>query len=814
MRVAVCSFGTAAYAGALDRLRHAALVHGRADAVFLYNETDVADFFAANPGHLAPGNRGHGWWAWKPYVILKTFESLADGDTLVYCDACVDVLRPLRGILPHDIDIGLFGLGGRGHTIKNWTHAKALKDMNFLHCPEAAPMVNAGIQAYRVSPASRAFLAEYLDWCRRLEVVADRAVDPRGKDIVAHPGFRDHRHDQSVLSVLAQLASQRIALFPDATQHGSMPAPLFDHHRRLLDLPPKTAVITPTTGGRFLEECMASVQAQTLGNVEHWIVVDGPEFLDATMQTVRKFANKKPVVVLALPRNTGAGGWNGHRIYGSVPLLTDAHRIAYLDDDNVFDPAHLADLADACRPPAVWAHSLRAIVDQAGRWVCDDNCESLGGICHTVNGRGDYLIDTSCYFLSRDLAVAVGPLWNARFRDPDGKPEPDRAVAKGLLAAAPHAVVRRHSVRYRVGNTARSVRAEFFLRGNAIRNHDFAAKRDLYVFHFSESATTAFFAKLGRPANEVALDEWQPTLWRGLVGEYNLIDGFQNVPNIPHGATILAALCRPDDLPLDFLAARTDLRRVAYTLESPNIRHARQWTAAFLTKHFDVAMTYWRPLLAAPPPGLRVVHAPHNCHHFSAAETVPWRDNAGTGRSVVMVAERRPALRGKFFVDAEALECLDPLREAYARGLANLTVFGLGWDDAAWPGPRPTLGHALHRSRDPRSAADIKAAFVFDLIVENTDAAGYCSEKIYDAFLAGCVPLYRGSADPAIVPADCYIDIAPFETGAQLQAHLDALSDDDVRGYRARVCQKRGEILEKVGVEAFAACVRRAISPA
>jgi hypothetical protein len=820
--LALCSFGTAAYAGALDRLRHTALAQGSVDAVFLYTDQDVADFFQDHPEHLAPGNRGYGWWAWKPYIILKTFDALTEGDTLVYCDACVDVLKPVLTLLPPGVDIGLFGLGGSGHTIRKWTHTRALKDMNFLHCPDSAPMVNAGIQMYRVSKESRAFLEEYLAWCSQLEVVADRPVTggANGKDVVASPGFRDHRHDQSVLSVLAQLASQRIALFPDATQHGTSPDPLFDHHRILPKLPSKTAVITATTGGRFLEECMASVQAQTHGNIEHWIVVDGPEFLDRTLNTVKKFANKKPVVVLALPRNTGANGWNGHRIYGSVPFLTDAAHIAYLDDDNVFESTHLQDLALACSssPPAAWAHSLRSIVDESGLKVCDDNCESLGGLCHTVNGRGDYLIDTSCYFLSRDLAIAVGPIWNARFRDPTGKPEPDREVAKALLAAAPHAVVRKHSVRYRVGNTARSVRAQFFMEGNAVRNHDFALKKDLYLFHFSEDATTAFFAKLCKPTNEVALDEWQPTLWRGLADEYNLIDGFANVPNIPHGATIAAALCDPGALPLDLLKARTDLRRVVYTLESPNIRHAHQWTASFLAKHFDVAMTYWRPLLAAPPHGLKVVATPHNCHHFSFSEgalaAVPWRQNTGTGRTVVMVAEHRPFLHGKYVIDSHALECMDPLRETYARGLSNLTVFGVGWDAALrdWPEPKPVLGHALHRSRDPRPAVDIKAAFVFDLIVENTDAEGYCSEKLYDALMAGCVPLYRGSSDPDIVPADCYVDITPFADGVQLQAHLDALTDDDIRNLQARILQKRESVLKKVGVEAFAACVRRAIA--
>jgi hypothetical protein len=49
-----------------------------------------------------------------------------------------------------------------------------------------------------------------------------------------------------------------------------------------------------------------------------------------------------------------------------------------------------------------------------------------------------------------------------------------------------------------------------------------------------------------------------------------------NAPNVPHGALCLVALCQPGELPLDFFASRPDLRRVVYTLESPNVRHAAQ----------------------------------------------------------------------------------------------------------------------------------------------------------------------------------------------------------------------------------------------
>jgi hypothetical protein len=30
--------------------------------------------------------RGGGWWAWKPFIILKELETMPDGHWLLYCD--------------------------------------------------------------------------------------------------------------------------------------------------------------------------------------------------------------------------------------------------------------------------------------------------------------------------------------------------------------------------------------------------------------------------------------------------------------------------------------------------------------------------------------------------------------------------------------------------------------------------------------------------------------------------------------------------------------------------------------------------------
>lgn len=831
-KTVVITFGTKAYKGSAEVLRHSALKTAGADECIVFDERDVADFFAQYPAHLE-NSRGYGWWAWKPFLIRKVMRERPDGDVIVYCDSAMKFVRSLAPYVAavQTKPVLLSRLGGWSSgdlTNKRWTKKSVFDAMCAAEDTGNEVQINAAFQVYRNCAETRAFVEEYLRWCTDLDVVNDA-----GKQ-----GIPDTRHDQSILSILAS-GHPNVWFSRDVTQYGTrdpplagteafdeldqngVMKPLVDHHRKLLKIP-KIAVLTPTTGGKYLAECIRSVQASTLPNVEHWIIVDGPEFSKAVNEIVAEFKNKFPIVVVHLPQNVGADGWNGHRVYGSFPWLVDADFVAFLDDDNTVDPTHYARLAEACIKNKVpWAYSLRRIVDEDGKRVCDDNCESLGGISHTVLGPGDYLIDTSCYLVDRNLAVSASTAWNRKFRTP-GVLEADREFAQALLSSAPYVVVRKHSVAYRVGSTTRSVNANFFVKGNETFGYDFAAKSDLYVFHFSPKATKDFLSSRRKNDRSYALDEWQPTLMRGLDARYNLIDGFSNCPNIPNGATVLVNLCNPGELPLDFFKQRGDLHKIVYTLESPNVRHQGQWNARWLMEHFDVAATYWKPLLDDPK--VNTVFAAHNCHHGDFSNPLDrealMRENTGKNRNCVMVLERRPNLFSmrEYSINGTVLRCLDYMRQDLVQGLRDVTVFGVNWGEIA-DGKNIKLGHELHRSQDPKSAVDIIREYEFVVIVENTDAEGYASEKFYDALSAGAIPLYYGSL-PFDIPEGpengVYIDLKKrgIVNGAALQDYLDLLGESEIADMKRRISETRESILRLVDIHSFADTVDVAIREA
>jgi Glycosyl transferase family 2 len=232
----------------------------------------------------------------------------------------------------------------------------------------------------------------------------------------------------------------------------------------------KVSVITPTTGSHHLADCISSVRAQTYKNLEHIVVVDGKERWNKADETLlaAEFPNGSNEHVCILPYPTGINRYNGHRVYGAATYFADGDYHLWLDDDNMLEPNHIESLVKLVQEKNLhWAFSLRKIIDKDGNVLCLDDCESLG-LWPSILHPEDFFVDVNCYFVKKEVAVGMSPVWYRKFREP-GQPEIDRAIAGTLMAKQNNLkfdCTRDHTVKYRVGNTGLSVQAEFFLQGN------------------------------------------------------------------------------------------------------------------------------------------------------------------------------------------------------------------------------------------------------------------------------------------------------------------------------------------------------------
>lgn len=221
-------------------------------------------------------------------------------------------------------------------------------------------------------------------------------------------------------------------------------------------------IITPTTGAGYLAKCLDSVEKQTYEHIDHLVVVDGPQYESKAEVILNQFPY---ATVLKLPENTGANGYNGHRIYGSMPYICNTDYVMFLDEDNWIEPNHVESLIKVVETND-WAFSLRKIIDSKGNYICNDDCENLG-LWPTCISDQELFVDVGAYFLPTPIAIQISPLWYRRARHPDEQPEVDRIIMQVLLQYEfKYDTNGEYTLNYRVGNRTDSVQKDFFLWGN------------------------------------------------------------------------------------------------------------------------------------------------------------------------------------------------------------------------------------------------------------------------------------------------------------------------------------------------------------
>lgn len=234
---------------------------------------------------------------------------------------------------------------------------------------------------------------------------------------------------------------------------------------------PLVTVVTATTGEKCLEDALESVKNQTYKNIEHYVVVDGVERGERSLQILKKYPDVK---MLILPYATGKDNYNGHRIYAAATYLSNGRYIAFLDEDNYYDTDHIKSCVDLVYEGYEWVYSLRKIVGRDKNFICNDDCESLGKWKSVL---GDHFVDVGCWFLSKPNALMVSPLWYRRARHPQEQPEVDRIITATLMQHAPKfECTKKYTLNYRVGNRPDSVQAKFFLQGNKKMEQDLDGK--------------------------------------------------------------------------------------------------------------------------------------------------------------------------------------------------------------------------------------------------------------------------------------------------------------------------------------------------
>jgi alpha(1,3/1,4) fucosyltransferase len=101
----------------------------------------------------------------------------------------------------------------------------------------------------------------------------------------------------------------------------------------------------------------------------------------------------------------------------------------------------------------------------------------------------------------------------------------------------------------------------------------------------------------------------------------------------------------------------------------------------------------------------------------------------------------------------------------------SFEFYGRNWDPTAYPSYRGPIDDKLSANKN----------YKYTICYENCrDLPGYITEKIFDCFAAGSIPVYWGASNiEEYIPRTCYIDRRDFETLDELYVHLKALTEEE-----------------------------------
>jgi hypothetical protein len=188
-----------------------ALDVGGFDTAKIYTMNDIDDYFKAKNAGILNQPRGSGYWIWKPYIILKKLLEIEEGDILCYNDSKYLWLKNIRHFESDVLtgkNIGVYKNKPNepSYLEKEWTKFDTLALMNvrpennFRNNVLNTNQVWAGFILIRKTFNPIRFVGEWLTYVQDHRIV----TDSRSIFGPENTSFRDHRHDQSVLSLLCK----------------------------------------------------------------------------------------------------------------------------------------------------------------------------------------------------------------------------------------------------------------------------------------------------------------------------------------------------------------------------------------------------------------------------------------------------------------------------------------------------------------------------------------------------------------------------------------------------------------------------------
>ncbi len=208
MQIHFCTFGNEPrYTNTLKKILAEAEGSGYFDTIRKFNQDDLN--LDGKLRAFMTRSRGFGFWLWKPMVIAKMLLGTSVGDVVVYADAGCGIVSTVKArevflewiqeVCSHPTHRLAFQMSFKE---EDYTKGDVFEAMG---CNEAKYKLTgqhiAGIQVLMNTPENKELVASWLKLC---SAEGFHLVSDQPSRIENPPGFKEHRHDQSIFSLLVK----------------------------------------------------------------------------------------------------------------------------------------------------------------------------------------------------------------------------------------------------------------------------------------------------------------------------------------------------------------------------------------------------------------------------------------------------------------------------------------------------------------------------------------------------------------------------------------------------------------------------------
>ena len=238
------TFGNSRFSNSKKRIIEEASSIDIFTSVKSFGEDDVQELIKIVNNRINDA-RGFWWYMWKPYIIYKSLLNLKDGEVLVYCDAGMtiynnnDTKKKMNDIISlvknkslcHTGIASFITTGNSQERMEYMYNTKNVCDFfNISHNNKDilnTQQIQAGVCFIHKNSTSVAIIKKWYDVAinnPELFVGDIRFIKDKKYKLHHFDGFKDHRHDQSIWSIICKL--NKISILSHSIN------PFFQSHKR------------------------------------------------------------------------------------------------------------------------------------------------------------------------------------------------------------------------------------------------------------------------------------------------------------------------------------------------------------------------------------------------------------------------------------------------------------------------------------------------------------------------------------------------------------------------------------------------------